>query len=703
MPIYTNDPYDDGFFPVEPSLRSSIGIGPKITEAIDAATSDWLEKHPEATTTVEDNSLTNAKFMDGSVNSRVIEDGSIATGDIADLAVTTPKIADNAVTSDKITSSAVDGLRTMSATQPGVAKVGAGLAMNNGAIELSGGNIATAVTAWLNAHPEATTTVQGGSITDQKIADDTISDSKLVKKDGILDFVRNLNAHTIGMFLFKMQEIPIYSGLSFTVNSDGKYVVSGTCTAATTLSAISQDEFVPEVGKTYKILVEYDTPPVPESVVYLFARGVNGTNTWIKETRTFTAETNDPIRLLFAAESGAVGQNVDLVGRISIIENLENRDLRYDVDRISNEISNYHVLSDTVDAIAEAAPTRSNIVTLISGSDGISWETGKFYSSQNGRIIKQSYASLSCAIFGPVYAGEKYYITNRDIGTGYSIYITSEDGTIIDHSTDHGSGYYSDDEYVVPQNGIMYLNADNVFINNNTYRLKKLEVSYDFSGASPLKDVKWCCFGDSLVEFNSTAENNWVKHMIAATSVINTNIGGSGTGFYRGAVDESHETGTNYITKLSIIPEDVELITVCGSFNDLMTSPWASLPVGTASDTGTATLAGYMNDFFAALIAAHPTVPIAVMMTSPWDVYKPGVVISDSYVNVLKEICQKNGIPFTDDCYRGCNLKPWVTENRVAYYTHPNQTVDGVHPNSEGHVFIYQMLKPFMEKCVHKV
>lgn len=57
MPIYTNDPCDDGLFPVEPSLRSSIGIGPKVTKVIDAATKDWLDKHPEATTTVEEKSL----------------------------------------------------------------------------------------------------------------------------------------------------------------------------------------------------------------------------------------------------------------------------------------------------------------------------------------------------------------------------------------------------------------------------------------------------------------------------------------------------------------------------------------------------------------------------------------------------------------------------------------------------------------------
>lgn len=192
MPIYTNDPYDDDLFPMEPSLRSSIGIGPKVTKAIDDATKDWLDNHPEATTTVEDNSLTNAKFMDGSVNSRVIEDESITTDDIADLAITTPKIADlaintpkiadNAVTADKVASSAADGLRIMSTTQLGVAKVGAGLAMNNDALELNGGNIAPAVTAWLNAHPEATTTVQDNSITD----------AKLVQSGGILEEVDSL-------------------------------------------------------------------------------------------------------------------------------------------------------------------------------------------------------------------------------------------------------------------------------------------------------------------------------------------------------------------------------------------------------------------------------------------------------------------------------------------------------------------------------
>lgn len=194
MPIYTNDPCDDGLFPVDPSLRSSIGIGPKVTKAIDVATKDWLDNHPEATTTVEDDSITNIKLKNGSVNSRTIENESIATDDIADLVITTPKIADNAVTSDKVASSAVDGLRVMSTTRLGVARVGAGLAMNGQALELDGnGDIAAAVTSWLNAHPEATTTIEDGAVTTPKLADGAVTDVKLAQTGGVLETVKTLS------------------------------------------------------------------------------------------------------------------------------------------------------------------------------------------------------------------------------------------------------------------------------------------------------------------------------------------------------------------------------------------------------------------------------------------------------------------------------------------------------------------------------
>lgn len=87
----------------------------------------------------------------------------------------------------------VDAIPNMSATTRGIAKVGAGLAMNGDALELDGsGDIATAVTSYLNAHPEATTTVEDGAITTNKLADGAVTDDKLVQSGGILFKVNKL-------------------------------------------------------------------------------------------------------------------------------------------------------------------------------------------------------------------------------------------------------------------------------------------------------------------------------------------------------------------------------------------------------------------------------------------------------------------------------------------------------------------------------
>lgn len=56
--------------------------GQRYDDEVIAAINDWLDEHPEATTTVVDDSLTTDKYKNGSV--------------------TTPKIADGAVTLDKL-------------------------------------------------------------------------------------------------------------------------------------------------------------------------------------------------------------------------------------------------------------------------------------------------------------------------------------------------------------------------------------------------------------------------------------------------------------------------------------------------------------------------------------------------------------------------------------------------------------------------
>lgn len=195
----------------------------------------------------------------------------------------------------------------------------------------------------------------------------------------------------------------------------------------------------------------------------------------------------------------------------------------------------------------------------------------------------------------------------------------------------------------------------------------------------PFTYTRYALIGDSITEVNSTASINWTKLLEADGATI-TNLGVGGTGFSRSTAGNTN----NYITRISSIPSDTQYIGVSGSWNDMSSGK----SVGTADDTGNTTIAGDMNAFFDALLEAFPSIPIICYTTNPWDVYRYGVAVSDSYINVLKEICHRKGIPFKSLYTETC-IRPWIASNKSVYMT------DGSHPNNMGHLVLYNHLKPF--------
>ena len=91
--------------------------GKDYDDEIVATIEGWLDVHPEATTTVTDDSLTTLKYKDGSVtepklateavSTRVLGGSSVTTAKIDNLAVTEAKLASDAVTTPKILDEAV--------------------------------------------------------------------------------------------------------------------------------------------------------------------------------------------------------------------------------------------------------------------------------------------------------------------------------------------------------------------------------------------------------------------------------------------------------------------------------------------------------------------------------------------------------------------------------------------------------------------
>lgn len=92
---------------VLPSATAGKTEGQRYDDEITAVITQWLNDHPEATTTVQDDSLTAAKLKANSVTTEKIVDSNVTTAKLADGSVTTPKLADAAVTTDKLGSSSV--------------------------------------------------------------------------------------------------------------------------------------------------------------------------------------------------------------------------------------------------------------------------------------------------------------------------------------------------------------------------------------------------------------------------------------------------------------------------------------------------------------------------------------------------------------------------------------------------------------------
>lgn len=181
-----NQPYELPTMSTTEKGGAKLGEGLEINDTeqlgiVDGAiTSGKLASNAVTTQKIVDGAVTSAKLDGSAVTADKLADSAVTSAKVNDGAVTTGKIADGAVTLAKLDSSVVDAIEDSPTVGNGLqlasdtlsAKIGAGLQFDaNNAIELASGDIDGAVSDWLDAHPEATTTVQDGSITDKKLAD----------------------------------------------------------------------------------------------------------------------------------------------------------------------------------------------------------------------------------------------------------------------------------------------------------------------------------------------------------------------------------------------------------------------------------------------------------------------------------------------------------------------------------------------------
>lgn len=320
-------------------------------------------------------------------------------------------------------------------------------------------------------------------------------------------------------------------------------------------------------------------------------------------------------------------------------------------------------------------------------TDTLSFTNGKFISTNEFFYRIEDYASLAYSSI-EVKQGEVYRFTYNKIGND-CIYTlsTQENKTDIFYPIDKTPKLYENVIFTIPYDGTLFVNK-----NGNSTKIEKLiKYSTQSENISVLNNKKWCVIGDSLNEYNSTANINWIKLMIENTGVNVTNLAVGGTGFYAG-----YTTNSNYINKINSIPIDTDIITVALSFNDLSYYGSNTIPIGTYTDSDLTTICGYVNTFFDTLLEKYPLKSIGCYTTSPWNTYRPMQTNPEQYVNEIKKICEVKGIPFNDYCFYNSGLRPWIKAFRDEYYSN----ADGIHPNDKGHKFVYPKLRPFIESLL---
>lgn len=214
--------------------------------------------------------------------------------------------------------------------------------------------------------------------------------------------------------------------------------------------------------------------------------------------------------------------------------------------------------------------------------------------------------------------------------------------------------------------------------------------------------VKWCAFGDSLTDSatlasQTTGTKNYVDYVSESLGLKVVNCGVGGTGYMK--------TENRFFNRVSTIPEDTELLTVFGSFNDY---EYIKSSLGVFGDSGTDTIYGCMKSFFDSVFSRCPNIVAGVILPTKWGYLSPqkdseASKKCDLYIKALKEIADYYDLPVLN-LYNYSNLRPWDDVFAEKYYKDDdgNGVANTVHPLDAAHKrFIAPKVEAFIKRIYH--
>ena len=293
--------------------------------------------------------------------------------------------------------------------------------------------------------------------------------------------------------------------------------------------------------------------------------------------------------------------------------------------------------------------------------------------------------------FYKISKGTKYHVSSKNIYSYAGIYVLNENMicTYMSSTTNvGGTPTNADYEFTASNDGYVVLLDFEYQSVSFTHSIEIVTSTEN----SKYKTMKWAIIGDSLSDndVNTTTKKyyDYIDDDLKFKEI--QHLAKSGCGYKR-----KYNNDNNFYEQSSLLDNDVDIVTIFGSFNDQ--NEYSNM--GTTSDTTTDTLLGSVYATLNNIITNNPNAKIGVILPTPWqhNGFNPMTTSNNTntYLEGIKTIAKKFSIPVLE-LYYDSNMYPWNSNFKNSYYLN----ADGVHPNTAGNKRFAYQIEQFIKKIV---
>lgn len=211
--------------------------------------------------------------------------------------------------------------------------------------------------------------------------------------------------------------------------------------------------------------------------------------------------------------------------------------------------------------------------------------------------------------------------------------------------------------------------------------------------------MKAIFLGDSITEGvgASSEENKYVNKVAEICGIEVKNFGVSGTRIARQTIPYDWVTADyDFQMRAEVMSKDADKVFVFGGTNDY---GHGDAKIGNDNDTSPYTFNGAMNNLLKILIGIYGKDKICFILPirrfQEEDLFGGGhrkepTLNLKGYVDIIRSKCEKAGVDYID-LYNDGFPKP-LTDKGDEY------TIDGLHPNDKGHLYIAERIKEYLER-----